>query len=107
MCCRNGGYVSVAEMGGMCCRNVGYVSVGEMGGICCRNGGMYPFQKWGHVSVAEMGGMCCGNGGYVSVAEMVWLQGQSSVLVVYQTLDDLHDLTVPQGLYSSDYLIPS
>ena len=57
MGCRNGGYVSVAEMGGGMCRNgcgyVGYVSVAEMG-----------------VCVVEMGGMCCGNVGYVAVAEM-------------------------------------
>ena len=34
MCYGNGGYVSVAEMGGMCCGNVGYV---------------YQLQKWGYV----------------------------------------------------------
>ena len=44
MCCRNGGYVSVAKMG--------YVSLAEMGGMCCRKG------SEGYVSVAEMGGMC-------------------------------------------------
>ena len=78
ICCRNGGYVSVAEigvclaeMGGMyqlqkwgvyiscsngdmCCGNVGYVL--WKWGVCssCRNGG-YVLQKWGDVSVAEMG----------------------------------------------------
>ena len=76
MYCRNGGYVSVAEMR-VCCRNGGYVLYIEMGGmyqlqkwgvciscryvlwkygVCiscrnggmsCRNGGMYQLQKWG------------------------------------------------------------
>ena len=52
MCCRNGGYVSVAEMG---------VCAAEMWGMCYRNGGMYQLQKWGGevqnwgVGFAEMG----------------------------------------------------
>ena len=87
MCCRNVGYVAVAEMGvcvvemwgsckngGMCCRNVGYVSVAEMGVCVVEMGGMYQLQKWGYVLwkcgvVAKSGGMCCRNVGYVSVAE--------------------------------------
>ena len=41
MYCRNGGYVSVAEMG---------VCVVEMGGMCCGNVGyVYQLQKWGYV----------------------------------------------------------
>ena len=44
-----GGYVSVAEMGGMCCRNVGYVSVAEMGVCVVGMWGMYQLQKWGYV----------------------------------------------------------
>ena len=65
MCCRNGGYVSVAEIGGMCYGNWGYDSVAEMGGVCisckngvrvrCRNGG---YAKMGYVSDVERGLSC-------------------------------------------------
>ena len=54
-----GGYVSVAEMGGMCCGNVGYVSVAKRY-LCCGNVGYASVAEmgvWG-IRVVEMWGMC-------------------------------------------------